>query len=210
MLRTDRVSLFASLCLCALLVALTPAWGQTQCSFDGQLDLNPLEIVSDSEPVLGNPSANVLLIEFFDPNCPHCQRLHSVMKKVVEEYGDRVRYYKHPVPVWQYSVQQIGAILLAKEKGKYYEMIDKQLESGQQGGLDIDRLVEMADEIGLSPEWMRKQLNQKGLQKRVGQTSVVARKAGVQSTPTLAIGRDIVSSSQPTSCIGELIERKLQ
>lgn len=166
-------------------------------------------IIQEADPVLGNPSADVVLIEFFDPNCSHCQRFHSVMQGVIEKYGDRVKYYKHPVPVWQYSIRQIEAMFLAKEKGKYYEMIDEQMQNPQEGEMSIEALTGIAELIGIDPQWMRSQLNDQGMRKEVGRASFMARRAGVESTPTLTIGRKIVSSDQPTSCIGRLIERTL-
>lgn len=188
----------------------TPALAQTSCSFAGELEVAPEAMMRDSDPVLGNSSADVLLIEFFDPNCSHCQRFHSVMKGVMEEYGDQVKYYKHPIPVWQYSVRQIEAMFLAREKGKYYEMIDQQMENPTDGEMSVGSLARMADSIGIDPEWMRNQLNEHTMQKEVGRTSFMARQAGVENTPTLAIEGKIVSPKQPTSCIGRLIEQTLQ
>lgn len=86
-----------------LVLALTAVPVQTQqCSFSGRLDVNP-ETLADSEPVQGNPEADLLLVEFFDPNRPPCQRFKPVMDQVMSTYGDRVRYYKQPVPLWQFS-----------------------------------------------------------------------------------------------------------
>ncbi|MFB6098482.1 MAG: DsbA family protein, partial [Salinibacter sp.] len=117
--------------------SLSPAVAQSRCSFKGKLKINPESIMLESDPVLGNPSADVLLVEFFDPNCTPCQRFDPIMEKVMEKYGDRIQFYMHPIPASQYSVRQIAAMLLAKEKGKYYEMIDLQLENPQKRGMGI-------------------------------------------------------------------------
>lgn len=203
-----------SLSLLALLITGVgtplPAEAQSSCSFDGKLKISPENIVTESAPILGNRSSDVLLIEFFDPNCHPCQRLHPVIKDVVDKYEDRMTFYMHPIPVWRYSVRQIESLLLAKEKGKYYEMIDYQLHNQQKGGLTVDQIVTMADSIGIDPSWMRTQLTEEDMREQVGRISFQAQKAGVKSTPTLAIGRNIISSAQPTACIGQLVERTLQ
>lgn len=188
----------------------TPALGQTQCTFAGELKIAPQVIIQDSDPTLGNPSADVLLTEFLDPNCSHCQRIHSSVKEVVDEFGDQIRYFALTIPVWKYSARQIEAIFLAKEKGKYYEMIDQQLKNSQQGELSIARLGALADSIGIDAEWMRSQLTQKASRKEVGRASFMAQKAGIENIPTLAIGRNVISPEQPTSCIARLVERTLQ
>jgi len=196
------------LAIVAGLLSAGPALAQS-CGFNGQLQMNPDQL-AESEPVQGNVDADLLLVEFFDPNCPHCQDFKPVMDQVMEQYGDRVRYYKQPVPLWQFSRPQIRAILLAKQQGKYYDMIDAQLTSPNagRGGMTTDQLVSLAEGIGMDPDWMREKLNSGDMQAAVNRLPYEARKAGVQSTPTLAIGRKIVGN-RSAACIGQLIEREL-
>jgi protein-disulfide isomerase len=179
------------------------------CSFNGTLNTNP-EQLANGEPVQGNSDAEVLLTEFFDPNCPHCQRFKPVMDKVMAQYGDQVRYYKQPLPLWPFSRPQIQAMLLAKEKGKYYEMIDAQLTSPNagRGGMTTDQIVGLAEDVGIDPDWMRSRLQSNAKQAAVNRLPYEARQAGVNSTPTLAIGQKVVSSRSP-ACIGRLIEQEL-
>ncbi len=187
----------------------SPASAQSSCSFEGELEVDPQELVSFGDPVLGNPSADVLLIEFFDPNCPHCQRFKPVMDQVMETYGDQVRYYKHPLPLWQYSVPQIQAILLAGERGKYYEMIDQQLENpSTQGGLSRSEVLSMAEDIGIDRAWLKQKLQNGAKRDEVQRLAQQAREAGVDSTPTLAIGNKIVGS-RSAACIGQLIDQEV-
>jgi protein-disulfide isomerase len=179
------------------------------CSFNGTLNTNP-EQLAQGEPVQGNADAELLLTEFFDPNCPHCQRFKPVMDKVMAKYGDRVRYYKQPLPLWPFSRPQVQAMLLAKDKGKYYEMIDAQLTSPNagKGGMTTDQIVGLAENIGIDPSWMRSQLQSNAKQSAINRLPYEARQAGVNSTPTLAIGQKVVGSRSP-SCIGTLIEQEL-
>jgi protein-disulfide isomerase len=196
------------LAVAAGLLTAGPALAQS-CGFNGQLNMSP-ETLAESEPVQGNAEADLLLVEFFDPNCPHCQDFGPVMKQVMEQYGDQVRYYKQPVPLWQFSRPQIRAILLAKQQGKYYDMIDAQLASpyAGKGGMTTDQLVSLSEEIGINGDWMREKLTSGAMQSAVNRLPYEARKAGVRSTPTLAIGRKIVGN-RSAGCIGQLIEQEL-
>ncbi len=190
------------------LVLLAPPVQAQQCGFSGTLNTNP-ETLAAEEPVQGNADADLLLVEFFDPNCPHCQKFKPVMDQVMSRYGDQVRYYKQPVPLWQFSRPQIQAMLLAEEKGKYYEMIDAQLQSPNagQGGMTTDQLVAIAEEIDIDPDWMRSQLQSNAKGSAVNRLPYEARKAGVDSTPTLAIGKKVVGA-RSAECIGQLIEQE--
>jgi len=194
--------------LLALALTAVPAEAQ-QCSFSSTLGVNPEQLAA-GEPVQGNPEADLLLVEFFDPNCPHCQRFKPVMDQVMSTYGDRVRYYKQPVPLWQFSRPQVRALLLAKEKGKYYEMIDAQLTSPNsgKGGMTTGQIVALAEQVGLDPGWMRSKLQSGAKRSRLNRLPYEARKAGVQSTPTLAVGGKVVGN-RSAACIGQLIKREL-
>ena len=206
----NRSVLVASFLLAlGLALIAVPAQAQT-CSFDGELQTNP-EQLADEEPTKGNPEADLLVMEFFDPNCPHCQRLHPVMQEVLQTHGDNIRYYMQPLPGWQFSVPQIRAIMLAKEKGKYYEMIDAQLTSpyAGRGGMSTDQIVALAGEIGIDPTWMRDRLASRAKQSAVSQLAYEAKKAGVQRMPTLAIGRKALLGPRSASCIGQLIGQEL-
>src|SRR3989344_265296 len=43
--------------------------------------------VSPGEHILGNPNAQVMVVEFSDIECPFCKRFHDTMHQVIEEYG---------------------------------------------------------------------------------------------------------------------------
>ncbi len=50
-------------------------------------------------PVLGNPEAEQVIIEFFDYGCPHCRKLHELMTEARERYGDQVAVVTFPWPL---------------------------------------------------------------------------------------------------------------
>jgi protein-disulfide isomerase len=49
----------------------------------------PIEILTlrDDDHILGNPKADVIIIEYSDAQCPFCQRFHETMIKVMNDYG---------------------------------------------------------------------------------------------------------------------------
>ena len=189
----------------------TPAHAQQACQYaDQQLTLDPSTFIHPGDPTLGNPQAEVTVVEFFDPNCPPCQRFHPTMEQVISMYIDQVHFYRHPVPLWEYSLPQIEAMLLAARRGKYDEMIDLQMRNSQKGGLPPERLVAMAGELGLDEATFARALETQQLRDEALQFLEQAQRAGVQRTPSVAIGQNVVSpSSRSARCIGQLIEREL-
>ena len=49
----------------------------------------PVEILAlrEDDHVLGNPNADVVIIEYSDPECPFCKRFHDTMIQVMDQYG---------------------------------------------------------------------------------------------------------------------------
>lgn len=202
-------SLFAACLLIMGGAALSASPVQAQeCAFSGTLNTNPEKLATETT-VQGNPDADLLMVEFFDPNCPHCQRFHPTIQSVMESYGDRVRLHMQPVPLWKFSLDQMRAMFIAKQKDKYNEMIHAQLTSPNagKGGMTIDQLVAIAEDIGLDAEWFRTQFsNTSTMREEVRRLRHEARKSGISKTPTVTIGKKIVSN-QSADCIGQLIEQ---
>lgn len=189
-----------------------PADAPESCQFasEKRLDLDSSTLVGSGDPVLGNPEADLTLVEFFDPNCAHCARFHPVMKEVMRKYGDRAKLYMHPFPLWKYSLPQIQAMLLAGEQGKYYDMIDAQMQTLYRGGMSRARLGALADSLGMDRAPFVQALREGRKAKAVLALHRQGRRAGVESTPTLAIGKRVVApASRTAGCIGQLIEEEL-
>jgi protein-disulfide isomerase len=189
-----------------------PADAPESCQFasEKRLDLDSSTLVGSGDPVLGNPEADLTLVEFFDPNCAHCARFHPVMKEVMRKYGDRAKLYMHPFPLWKYSLPQIQAMLLAGEQGKYYDMIDAQMQTLYRDGMSRARLGALADSLGMARAPFVQALREGRKAKAVLALHRQGRRAGVESTPTLAIGERVVApASRTAGCIGQLIEEEL-
>ena len=110
-----------------------------ECPYDPEKA--PIEnfdgLVGEKDPFKGDPDAAVTMLEFFDPNCPHCKDFHPLMKKIVAKYEDRARFVYKPLTLWQYSIGQSAALWAAAEEGKFFEMLDLQFEKQQPGGMGM-------------------------------------------------------------------------
>jgi len=172
-------------------------------------------LIEPTDPYMGNPGARVTFVEFFDPNCPTCKMLHPVMQRVIQRYGDRVRFYLKPYALWPKSLSQIEALWFAAKSGsnKYFALIDEQFQVQVHEGLSIDTVRKLGEKIGLDGAELERSLKHKTLRNKVMQDKQMLKAAGISSAPTLLLDGKFVGKIGQTltvECIGSLIEKELQ
>lgn len=108
--------------------------------------------------VLGNPNADVLIIEYSDTECPFCKKFHETMIQLINQYGKngQVAWVYRYFPLDQIhpkSRKEGEALECANEQGgneafwKYTEKIFAITPANN--GLDAAQLPLIAGEIGL-------------------------------------------------------------
>jgi protein-disulfide isomerase len=66
----------------------------------------------------------VTVVEFFDPECESCRVMHPIVKDVLAEYKDRVRFVLRYMPFHKGSVLAAASLEEARELGKYDQALD--------------------------------------------------------------------------------------
>ncbi len=171
--------------------------------------------VMPTDPIVGNPDAPVTLFEFLDPNCPHCRSLHPIMKAVVAKYPDKVRIVYKPVAIVgsaTHSEDEVRALFLAHEQGKFEEMLELEMvHQTPRTGLSIDRLSELAEQAGMDPAAFRQDL----IDGRFTQESRRARQLymdlNFSGVPAVILeGQLVQSRSRSVGCLSYFIEQQLE
>lgn len=49
--------------------------------------LDSISPITSADHILGNPDAEVKIVEYSDAECPFCKRFHGTMQQVMDEYG---------------------------------------------------------------------------------------------------------------------------
>jgi protein-disulfide isomerase len=202
-----RLRLLALL-VCAAFAPLA-ASAQDACGYDP--DIPPVEdyearFITFSDEFKGEADAPVVLIEFFDLNCPHCKFFEPVMAELAATQGENVRIYKKPV-AFLGSGPQVQALMLAQREGKFDEMLTAQFAAQQPGGLSVEQLSAIADGIGMDGAALAAQIEAGTFQSEIRMQTETAVRAGVRSVPKVMInGRFIPSSSRSLECMTQLVQ----
>jgi protein-disulfide isomerase len=163
-------------------------------------------LVNMQDPMQGTAGADVTVIEYFDPNCPHCKDFHEAMKPIVDEYEDEVHFVYKPFPLRSTSLPEVEALYAAAQQGKFFEMLTAQFARQSRGGIVEQDLREIAPEIGMKADVLMTKVNQKKYRSYIVQQRQRAIQMGVNSTPTVLVNGHFVRSRSP-ECMRQFIER---
>jgi protein-disulfide isomerase len=165
--------------------------------------------VLDSDPVRGNASAPVTIIEFSDYQCPFCSRVNPTLDLVRKTYGDKVRivFKDFPLPNHAEAPKAAEAARCAGEQGKYWEMHDAMFAN--QRALGVPALKQSARAIGLDGTSFDSCLDSGKHAKFVLAGGELGGKMGVNSTPSLYINGRAVVGAQPFEVFKQVIDEEL-
>ena len=86
-------------------------------------------VADPADPVAGNPSGPVTVVEFYDPRCPYCRQMLPVLAELVRA-DPRVRLVLKDIPILgPASVLESRALLAAQRQGGYARFQDAIMHS---------------------------------------------------------------------------------
>jgi protein-disulfide isomerase len=114
--------------------------------------------IRPDDHVLGNPNADVLIIEYSDTECPFCKQFHVTMKEIMDQYGKTgsvAWIYRH-FPLDQIhpkARKEAEALECVNELGgndAFWRYLDRIFEiTPANNGLDLTQLPVLAKEVGI-------------------------------------------------------------
>jgi protein-disulfide isomerase len=114
--------------------------------------------ISEEDHILGNPNADIIIVEFSDLECPFCKNYHQTMQRIIDEFGKsgRVAWVYRHFPLTQLHPKaqaEAEATECAGELGgntTWWDYTNRIFEiTPSNNGLDLDLLPEIAEEVGL-------------------------------------------------------------
>lgn len=151
------------------------------------------EIVDNTpRPVIGNPSAPVLVEEFSDLQCPACAAISPILEEVVLENASIAQFkYRHfPLSQHQYAFKAAEAAECANEQGKFWEYAKTVFQN--QSAMDEQNLKEYAVDLGLEPNSFNECLDS-GRKKGIIKADMVdGRSRNLQATPSIYVNGQLV------------------
>jgi protein-disulfide isomerase len=144
--------------------------------------------VDPRERALGPAGAPVTLVEYGDYECPICGEAYPVVKRALEEAGDRVRFVFRNFPLRQthpHAMLAARAAEAAGTLGKYWQMHDVLYE--RQTALERNDLLAYAAGLGLDMEAFEAAMDDKRLIRKIDDDFRGGVRSGVNGTPSFYV-----------------------
>ncbi|MDR3530148.1 MAG: DsbA family protein [Rhodopila sp.] len=147
-------------------------------------------LVTPADPVAGDPHGDVTIVEFFDTRCPYCRRLEPVMDSFLAK-DKKVRLVYKDLPILgPASVLGTKALLAAQKQDAYGKMREAVMKLPPD--TTIKQIESSARALGLDWPRMARDMEDPSVQARIDENLKLAHSLGIQGTPALVIGDELV------------------
>jgi protein-disulfide isomerase len=140
-------------------------------------------------PITGNPEAPVTIVEGFEFACGWCEKSRSLVKEVLDEYGDDVRLV-HKTFLVHPDTARVPALAgcAANEQGKFAALEPLIWDKGFKARkLDADHMVALAAEAGLDVDRFKKDMTSPECAQKIATDHRQLAQVGVSGTPAFYI-----------------------
>lgn len=140
-------------------------------------------------PTMGNPDGDVVVVEFFDYNCPYCRRAGAVVEDLIAaDKNVKVIYREWPI-LGEGSVVAARASLAAGMQGKYDEFHWALMKS--EGRASEASIMRLARELGMDMDKLQADMTSPAVDAHLAESTRLARALGFTGTPAFVVGDQI-------------------
>ena len=202
-----------ALAVLLILWALTPRYWDIQ-----QPPRSANVLVGDNEaghPWIGAVKPKLTITEFSDYQCPHCQRGHEELRKLIEEMPDAVRLVHVHYPLDASCNPELDRVVhpnaceyarfahCAQEQGRFWDANDYLFTHGRRR--DPITVNELAEAAGLRRDSLANCTNSVATTRAIAHNVAMGRDHHVRGTPTFLIGHEIYPGRIPPEVLIEAL-----
>lgn len=169
------------------------------------------KLATEDDPSLGNPDAPITIVEFGDFGCPYTEEETYVVKALMKEYPDDIRFIYRDFPLAELHPGADVAALggeCANDQGKFWEYYD--VVFAHQAEYTSDLLISYADEAGLNLPAFTTCLESGVYREEVQNDLADGVAAGVRGTPTFFANGVKIEGNIPYGTFNDVIKAFLE
>ena len=167
------------------------------------------DVPINGAPIQGVRDAPVTIIEFADYECPYCQQIHPLLKKLEQEFDGRIAlaFKDFPLPMHPRAAKAAEAARCAGAQGKFWELHDMLFEHPSH--LEIPQLKEYAQTLKLNMDTFDKCLDSGETTAAVQKDFAEAQHLGLSGTPSFFVNGHFFSGMIKYKTLREMVEQEL-
>lgn len=150
---------------------------------------------SPTDPVVGNPKGNVVMVEFMDYNCGWCKRAVGEVADLVKKDPELKVIFKEFPIFGEHSEYAARAALAAAKQGKYWEL--HQALFAQEGQVTTDVVNDVAASVGIDVEKMKTDMKDPAVEATLAANRAVGQNLQLSGTPAFIIDQTVVPGYLP-------------
>lgn len=172
--------------------------------------------VAPDDWIKGNKEAKVVVTEYLDFECEACGAYYPLIKRISEEYGDRVAFISRyfPLPGHKNSMTAARAVEAVGKQGKYWEMYDTLFQDqkswSEKPKADPKIFEGYAEKLGLDMDQFKKDVDSKEVKERVERDRAAANRLKVDSTPTFFLDGEKIENPRGYEAFKSLLDDALK
>jgi protein-disulfide isomerase len=137
------------------------------------------------DPVAGNAKGDVVVVEFFDYNCPYCKVVLDPMLDAAKTDGKVKVVFKEMPILSEESLTAARVALAAKKQGKYEEVHRAFMKF--RGKLDDKAIFRLAGEAGANVDQLKKEMMAPEIEKQIRKNVDLAHALDISSPPSFVV-----------------------
>lgn len=155
-------------------------------------------LVRDDSHKLGD--GKVELVEFGDYQCPGCAQVHPIVKRITDEFGDKITFVFRNFPLPQLHPNAniaAEAAEAAGAQGKFWEMHDILYENQNSWSAlsdPTDTFVRYAEDIGIDKKKFKESITDRAFKDKINRDQSDGYALGITGTPTFYLDGKLQSS----------------
>ncbi|MEO0358812.1 MAG: DsbA family protein [Pseudomonadota bacterium] len=155
-------------------------------------------------PILGNPDGDVVVVEFFDYNCPYCRRAGEVVEQLIAaDPNVKVVLREWPI-LGDASVVAARASLAARNQDQYAAFHWALMKA--QGRASEATVMRLARDLGMDVDQLQTDMASDSVNEHIAKSTELARAMGFTGTPAFVIGDQLAPGLISVDDMIDLIE----
>lgn len=168
------------------------------------------DLVDDpNAPVLGNPTGDVTLVEFFDYRCPFCRQVEPWVQTLLkQDPGVRLVQKEFPI-LGAASVYAAHVALAAWKQGKHTAFHNALMaKEGNMDERDIheDLIFQVAKSVGLDIDRMKIDMKSPDVEAEIQRNMEIARSLGLTGTPAFIVHTVLVPGATDLMTLHRMVD----